>query len=319
MMNRFSFAKFRFQIIAENEFSLPSFTGTTIRGGFGFQFKKIVCLKKELPDCHDCALKKVCAYAYIFETFPPEDSEKLRKIQDIPRPFVLEPPEDSKRLYKKGEKIEFNLVLIGKGIDYLPYFIFTFKELGKKGLGREKGRFFLERVSVPMDLEEKNFKTIYEGKDEALSGSYQVWDLTFLMKGKNPGKVDEITLNFITQTRIKHNGKLLKDPEFHHIIRALLHRISALSYFHCGEELNIDFKGTIERANRIKILESNLKWKEIERFSTRQKRRMRLGGFVGRVKFKGDFNEFMPFLLLGEQVHIGKSCTFGFGKFRIEN
>lgn len=317
MLSRFNFSRFRFQIATEDELSLPSFTGTTIRGGFGYQFKKIVCLKKELKSCKECALKKVCAYAYIFETSPHEESEKLKKIQDIPRPFVIEPPERGKRLYKKGEKIEFNLVLIGKGIDYLPYFIFTFKELGKKGLGRDRGKFFLEKVSVPLNPDEKELKTIYEGKEDALSGSFQIWDLSFLMRNRKFERSDELVLNFITPVRIKHNGKLIKDLEFHHIIRALLHRISALSYFHCGEELNLDFKEFIERAEGIKKLESDLKWDEIERFSTRQKSRMKLGGLVGKVKFKGDFQEYLPFLLLGEQVHIGKSCTFGFGKFRI--
>lgn len=319
MLSKFIFSKFRFQILTESEFHLPSFTGTTIRGGFGYQFRRIVCLKKGLKTCKECALKKVCAYAYIFETSPPEGSEKLKNFQDIPRPFVIEPPEDGKRFYKRGEKIEFNLVLIGKGIDYLPYFIFTFKELGKKGLGKNKGRFLLDKVAVPLNIDEKEFKTIYEIKDDALSGSYQVWDLSFLMKNRNPGKSDEITINFVTPTRIKHNGKLLNDPEFHHIIRALLHRISALSYFHCGEELDVDFKEIIEKANQIRKIESNLAWKDIERFSTRQGSRMKLGGFVGKVKFKGDFKEFIPFLLLGEQVHVGKSCTFGFGKFMIEN
>ncbi len=317
MLSNFTFSKFKFLLKVENEMVLPSFTGTTIRGGFGFQFKKIVCLKKELPDCHQCALKKVCAYSYIFETSPPADSEKLKKIKDIPRPFVIEPPEGN-RIYKRGERLSFNLILIGKGIDYLPYFIFTFKELGKKGLGRKKGNYTLERISVPIDIEEKIFKTIYENGEDAISGSFQIWDLSFLLKNKKIEIQNRVSLNFLTPTRIKHNGKLVKEPDFHHIVRALLHRISSLSYFHCGGELNIDFSKIIEKASEVQKLKSELKWKDIERFSKRQKTKMKLGGFLGKISFGGDFREFVPFLLLGEQVHIGKTCTFGFGKFRIE-
>jgi len=318
MLSRFTFSKFRFFLRVEDELILPSFTGTTIRGGFGFQFKKIVCLKKELQNCHDCALKKVCSYAYIFETSPPESSEKLRKIQDIPRPFVIEPPEGEKRIYKKGERMTFNLILIGKGIDYLPYFILTFKELGKKGLGKRRGKYFLEKVSVPIDIEDKDFKTIYEGREEALSSSYKIWDLSFLLKMKEIKEDGNLTINFLTPTRIKHNAKLVEDPEFHHIVRSLLHRISSLSYFHCGEELNLSFNEIIEKAIAVKKIKSEIKWKEIERISGRQKTKMKLGGFVGKVVYEGSFKDFIPFLLLGEQVHIGKSCTFGFGKYRLE-
>ncbi len=319
MLDRFTFSKFRFFLRDENELILPSFTGTTIRGGFGFQFRKIVCLKKELQKCNECALKKVCAYAYIFETSPPEDSEKLKKIQDIPRPFVIEPPEGNKKIYKRGETIIFNLILIGKGVDYLPYFIFTFKELGKRGFGSRKGKYFLEKVSTLMDIEEENFKTIYDGKEGVLLSSYKTWDLSFLMRKREIKDTEILTMNFLTPTRIKHNAKLVEDPDFHHIIRSLLHRISSLSYFHCGEELSLDFHEMIEKAGEIKKVKSDLKWKEIERFSRRQKTKMKLGGFVGKVVYKGDFRDFVPFLILGEQVHVGKSCTFGFGKYRIEN
>jgi hypothetical protein len=32
--------------------------------------------------------------------------------------------------------LEFGLVLIGRAIDHLPYFLFSFEQLGRMGLGR---------------------------------------------------------------------------------------------------------------------------------------------------------------------------------------
>jgi hypothetical protein len=40
---------------------------------------------------------------------------------------------------------------------------------------------------------------------------------------------------------------------------------------------------------------------------------MRLGGFVGQVAYRGDFTEFLPYLLLGMYTHVGKGATFGWG------
>jgi len=44
---------------------------------------------------------------------------------------------------------------------------------------------------------------------------------------------------------------------------------------------------------------------------------MKLGGVIGRIAFKGEIGEFMPFIKLGEFLHVGKGTTFGLGKYEI--
>ena len=43
-----------------------------------------------------------------------------------------------------------------------------------------------------------------------------------------------------------------------------------------------------------------------------------MGGFVGTARFEGELDEFLPFLRLGELVHVGKGSVFGLGFFRVE-
>lgn len=93
--------------------------------------------------------------------------------------------------------------------------------------------------------------------------------------------------------------------------------MSSLAYFHCGEELNIDYKLLISQAEKIKIKDNNLAWIDWERYSSRQDVRMKLGGFVGTVSYEGDFRDFLPLLVIGQYTHIGKNCTFGLGKYEI--
>ncbi len=46
---------------------------------------------------------------------------------------------------------------------------------------------------------------------------------------------------------------------------------------------------------------------------------MKLGGIIGTVTYTGQFTPFLPFILLGEFVHIGKNTTFGLGRYQIAN
>lgn len=53
----------------------------------------------------------------VFPPFVPEGSEKIGKNRDIPRPFVIKPPLATKEIYLPGERLSFDLVLVGKAKD----------------------------------------------------------------------------------------------------------------------------------------------------------------------------------------------------------
>ncbi|TMA55202.1 MAG: CRISPR system precrRNA processing endoribonuclease RAMP protein Cas6, partial [Deltaproteobacteria bacterium] len=71
-------------------------------------------------------------------------------------------------------------------------------------------------------------------------------------------------------------------------------------------------------AEQIETATSDLRWYDWERYSARQDVRMKLGGFVGRVTYRGDLQPFLPLLRLGEVVHVGKGTSFGLGKYVLE-
>src|SRR3990167_8020011 len=129
-LNKISFASFVFHLRATTELHLPPYKGSTLRGGFGVAFKDTVCVMDH-RDCNRCILRFKCAYPYIFDTPVPEDSTRMRKYQTVPHPFVIEPPLESRQLYKPNEPLTFGLTLIGKAVEYLPYFIYTFERLGR--------------------------------------------------------------------------------------------------------------------------------------------------------------------------------------------
>jgi hypothetical protein len=127
-----------------------------------------------------------------------------------------------------------------------------------------------------------------------------------------------LSISFLTPTRLKYENRLAADCEFHVFFRSLARRIALLDYFHCGGEFPPERREFVERARAVETVASDLRWIDWERYSTRQQTRMRLGGFVGQVAYRGDFTEFLPYLLLGMYTHVGKGATFGLGGYTIE-
>ena len=83
------------------------------------------------------------------------------------------------------------------------------------------------------------------------------------------------------------------------LVRTLLRRASDLARFHCGAELDLDYRQWIERAAEVREISSELRRYDWERYSQRQNRRMKLGGLVGEVEFAGEWESFVPLLRLG--------------------
>ncbi len=314
-------SRYEFTISPEDKLELPPYKGSTLRGGFGTVFRKISCTSRNTKSCHKCILKEKCAYSYIFETSPLPDSPFLKNLEDIPRPFVIEPPLSSRTIIEKGENLTFNLILIGHAINYLPYFIVTFKELGKIGVGKNRGKFKLRKIEAVSILEQRS-EIIYDSCSDMIKNV----DLRFswadvISASRNRFEMSKpkmVTINFITPTRIKYQGEYVSLPEFHVLFRSLLRRIANLAFFHCGEFLNLDYNSLINSAEKVKIERIDVKWVDWERYSFAQKSKMKMGGFVGEVQYRGELESYLPFLLIGEHAHIGKGATFGMGWYKIK-
>jgi hypothetical protein len=322
MQQSFTVAMYELNLEAGGQgLSLPPYKGSTLRGGFGGAFKRIACSLRGV-ECRACLLKSNCPYAYIFETAPPPDSEVLRNYTSIPRPFILEPPLETKTEYAPGEKLRFNLILIGKAISFLPYFIVAFRELGEMGIGRLRRKFRLTAIRAVHPVSRAS-ELIYQEEDHLVRNVDLTWQIDISKIADALPDVPEIPpmqrvgLEFQTMTRLKFEEKYVRRVEFHILVRNLLRRLSSLAYFHHGWEPDLDFNGLIERAAEVRLVQDHTRWVDWKRYSSRQDTKMNLGGIVGRVVYEGDLGEFVPLLRLGELVHVGKGVVFGMGKFII--
>jgi hypothetical protein len=95
-------------------------------------------------------------------------------------------------------------VLIRRAIDYLPYFVFTFRELGRAGLGPGRGCFEVAEVHAEGVGETR---CVYAAADGVLHGDGPRVTGADLAAGQQVGTGNgRLTVHFLTPTRIQSDG-----------------------------------------------------------------------------------------------------------------
>jgi hypothetical protein len=323
--HRMPIGLFRFRITPLQMLLVPSVNkGNMLRGGFGHAFRRLCCV----PQCRDsrsCPLKTACPYKEVFEPSPTRSSESLSKNQDIPRPFVFRAPKTEKARFEEGEPFEFELVLIGRALDFLPYFVLSFRELGAEGLGLNRAKCKLEPVerikSSPNGLQGE---IMYTGEDQIFRAGEACgadeWTTKYLRESgsRSDGAVQRVTIRYLTPTFLRADGEVIRRPEFHQVFKRLRDRINALSTFFGEGPLSEDFLELGRRAERVQTLACEMKWVQRFRTSSKTGQHHELSGFVGNACYQGHLSEFMPWLTMGELVHVGKHTAWGNGRIELE-
>lgn len=272
-------------------------------------------------------LRLKCVYSAIMESPVSQDNPYHRRYKNAPHPYVIVPPLTKKQFFKPDDLISFEIVLIGRVNEYLPYFIYGFTEMGRIGVGKDKGKF--EVVSVEAIALNGARSEIFNGinlrpsenridyNDFMSSSSSQPSPVKEKEKGaEETFDGDEITISFETPVRIKRDDRLAADIPFNLIIRRLSERAFLLAHLHCGAELE-DFEEFAKGSENIETISSKLRWIDWERYSSRQQTTMKFGGLIGDIVYKGDLKRFLPLLRFGQHIHVGKATTFGLGKYSI--
>jgi len=329
-------AKFTLKLRIIEKIILPEYKGSTFRGVLGWQLRKILCCNPESSDCTACLLSLKCLYNYLFSPPLPPDTQFYTIPPVIPEPIVLEPPLTPQRTFSAGDTMEVGLALIGKGIEYLPYLIYVFTEIGKSGIGtglysmggkRRGGRFELADVC---DMEGHK---IYSSEENVLRDGYRIYGWEGAQSEFSHCPPRNLTLEFLTPTRIKKdkdtNDLLSQLSDFGQIITSLYWRLLLLSYFHCNPwaldddrflcltDEATDMRRKLIKTNNVQLVDNHTNWKHYSRWSNRHHKKMPFGGFTDRAAFSGNLTSYLPLLALGQYTHLGKQTLFGMGKYEI--
>ena len=317
MLNNFRFAQYRFTYTVREPLKMPHYKGSIFRSRFGYLLRDIACIGDTGQCEKKCQHPDRCVYSKCFETPVPPNSPILRGQPFAPHPFILKPPRTDKLDFAPDDTFACDMILIGDAIDLLPWIAFTFREIGKRRIGIRgaRGQCQLDKVECLPAQGSNCIQTIYTAENEMLTDEGLILGLADVMHDA-PRDIGTIALEFFTPTSIKVDGRWTRTLTFEHLIRNLLRRIRFLSYFHCGEDLDVDAPALIDAARAVKhVFDGH--WLRADRWSYRAESSVPMSGFIGRVRFTGELAPFLPFIYLGEYLHIGHHTAFGHGQYRL--
>ena len=317
---------YRVTLVALEPVALADFSAATLRGAFGWSFKRMVCYQPQVKSCQGCLLRGQCPYPQVFEPPPPAGTIYAGQQQTV-APYVLRRPlagtstgSQGQQQYAPGSEIHFELVLLGWANGLLPYFALALQQLEERGLGRGRGRVAVAAIDLlppHTQMEATGAENaapirLFDAQQPEQIDSHGGWPATAWLR-EIPAP-SQITIQFASPTRLQSSGHVQGEPDFHVLYRALLRRVSALCTVHTDTPWETDFSGLATAAREVETVAASMKLERRQRHSDRQGA-MEFWGAEGIMVYGGDLTLFWPLLQLGTVIHVGKNCTFGLGRY----
>ena len=338
-MENFTAHQLHFTCEVRTVILLNEHQGSAIRGALFHALRRQFCFNKEAKSCGQCALWATCPICFLVATRNPQSQRGV----DVPRPYTIEPPlkgvaNHRSRItdrasggvrYEPGETLEFGLTMFAQALNLFPYVVLGSQALERGGLGkrisestdgrggkRRRGTFVIREIAAVNSLTGERRPVLRRGDNLVQVPDLPITHEQVLARAAQLPR-DRITLVFKTPTRIIEQKKLLRRPVFRPLIQRLHRRLRDLTREFTDEPWEFDFREVMAQAEAVQVVEDHTRWVDLRSYSTRLGRATPRGGFVGRVTFAGDLEPFLPWLVWGEVVHVGKDAVKGNGWYRI--
>lgn len=310
-------ARYRYTFRMREPLRLPGYAGSLLRGQFGASLRRISCVTQQ-ASCAGCPVRSTCPYPAVFEA-PAPAQHALQRFSNIPNPYVIEPPPLGTDTIARDETLQFNLVLFGKALEHLPLVSFAMQRAIEQGLGPNRARGALERVDVQESNVESAGKwaTIWKPGNTSLAAHNTTVSLSAPASSMAPSTA---RLTFSTPLRLQQQGQPIRPDGLtpRKLVADLLRRVTLLAEFHADRPGVVPDVHDLVRLAEGLDHQHSLSWYDWSRYSSRQEREMPLGGAIGTWTLTGELTPLLPWLRIGQWLHVGKNATLGLGAYELD-
>jgi len=308
-------ARLEFTAAMERPLELPAHPGALLRSVFGAALRQGACTTG-LPRCGECAMLRTCAYPSIFET-PPAPTQFEQKFSQLPNPYVIEPPAGPVVL-RAGAPLVFHMVLAGEATQRrLPLIISAWQRAFRFGLGQARIPGQLQAVVAVDALGQRS--TLFPPGAHTVCAAAPLLDLAALVGTGDPEPA-ALMLRLESPLRLQHESKPLRPDQLtpRVFMSHLLRRITLMLDVHMGiRPAPFDTRALLYLADEVVHEGRSLQWCDLRRYSARQGQELPQGGVQGAWRWRGPLAPLLPWLLLGQWLHVGKGATAGLGGYTV--
>jgi hypothetical protein len=300
-------AEYRFTFEALDPVTLPAFSDPLRRSVFGLALHQQSCIAPE-GECPDCLLRHQCDFAFFIKGPRPPGAEMMRKVDTVPLPHIFHSDRADEVTVAPGEQFSHGLVLVGAACKRLPAVIRAMEKSGRLGFGSGRAKAKLAQVS----------QLLPDGRHRLIADQRISVRDSIMERAPVPPAPEAVRMRFVTP--YLPSGKPFRPDriELSRLLMAAVRRVSLLQYFYMGRPLEADFRGLKDIAAKAEIIRADLRRQKTVCWSARQGKAVRLAGFLGTVDFSlKNIEVFLPFLYIGQWLHIGKQASKGFGRYEL--
>ncbi len=246
-MNDFTATHFRFEVEALTTLAFDDYTGSALRGALVTALQRNFC---PVRDQADAAHQAICPVCWLLShEATPGDSRRPYAIEPLlpgsvsPRRGAAQRPARAGFWFEPGERFQFGLTLFGQAVNLFPYLVLAVPRMGADGIGRKleqierstwhRGRFVLRAIEEVNPLTGTRRTLMGEGQQMVQTpqnpvSSAQVQAAAEQVTQRVQGNGGQLSLRFLTPTRIIYEKKLVHQPQFRPLFQRLLERVNEL-------------------------------------------------------------------------------------------
>lgn len=293
--------KHQFTLLFQQDAELPDFPSIGLRGLMGWSLQETVCpFQNQKYKCGKCMVNSDCPYFCLYE-----QKTKKSGFAEAPKGYMLySAPKPT------GTQITLELTLFGKCNQFLPAVSSALFASGTKGLSGRNNQFIITAWSeiTPSGTNELPIST---SGHKSIHGPFPLSDWL--------NNEIHTALKLTTPIRLRKKGRNLKKMDWQFFYSSLARRLEGLNQLYgngCGFgrdpwlAVHKEFKTWSQPIGKTK-------WLDLNRYSSRQKKKVPLGGLTGHVTIPQPSNTQDQWLQIASLINVGKGAVMGLGRVKL--
>lgn len=295
------------------------YLGSAWRGLLGWEMRRLLCPFDGPKPCQNCRIRNHCPYFLLFE-----QQSALSGLRDAPKGYILYPPltppapkQQQNQQHHQNQRQMLWITLFGNTTRFMPVIALALFNGQTKGLTKARHSYTITawRVSGPGPAEQVLPLNPVAAESLPTPAPLSQW------LAAEPRLTPETALHLRTPVRLRKKGNYLNQMDWPFLLASLTRRLEALHcLYHTGSPLGKTTWQALEASFEAAGSSSEqLEWQDWARYSSRQKKKVPLGGMTGTVTLNDAAVQLAEWWSVAALVHVGKGATLGLGNIELSS